>query len=163
MHLTNQTAVFGIDFVGQLTPISKWRLVFFDSLIFFLQTVMLTATIARERIKNPTSTLSVAAQDHDAEERAVTTSDNPATSDVEEGMEMVSLLAEQPEDSSMTRHPLDGFYTGNVMVLELNLVQDIKRHLALEPPTVMTPSIDPERFRSLVRSLLGPRFRTPST
>ncbi len=149
-----------VDFVGQLTPISKWRLVFSDLTLLLLQVVMLTANIKRQNIKNPTPA-GATAQDHNAEERGATVAgDYFAATENEEGdIEMHSLLAEPSEDPRKATHTLDRFYTGNVMVMELNLIQDIKRQFALEPAAMRPTPIDPERIRTMLRTLLGNRFR----
>ena len=150
-----------VDFVGQLTPISKWRLVFSDLAILLLQVVMLTANIKRQNIKNPISIANSTAHDHDAEERGTITASAAELENEDGDIEMQSLLAEPSGDAATATHALDRFYTGNLMVMELNIIQDIKRQFALEPAAVRPAAIDPERLRTMIRSLVGTRFRAP--
>jgi hypothetical protein len=74
-------------------------------------------------------------------------------------IEMQSLLtAAGPEIGPMNSHPLDRYYSGDRVVLELNIL-DIKRQFALEPGRRM----DPARMRAVFRTLLNRRFHAPST
>ena len=158
-----------LDFVGELGPVSRWRLVALDLWICGIQMVMMAAIVQKLKIKGPASSAAApsTAQDHDAEEMGVRRSadgqldDSEHVGEGEDGIEMRNLLdepAEAPNQSSV--HPLDNFYTGDVMLLELDIVNDIRQHLALEPPPgTVESSIDSARFRTLVGGLL--RLRRP--
>lgn len=121
---------------------------------------MLTVNVGRQRLSK--STTSSVPQDHDAEERGEVADDIPSNTEDREGeIEMQTLLSE-PSGAIPAVHPLDRFYTGDSMLIEVDIYNDIKRHFALEPAAARTPSIDAERFRSVVRGLLGSRIRAPS-
>ena len=60
--------------------------------------------------------------------------------------------------SPTTLHPLDRFYSGEMVILELNIL-DIKRQLTLEPGR----RIDPTRLQAVFGSLLSRRFHAPTT
>lgn len=148
-----------VDFVGSPARTSIWQLIFLDLLIGFLQLLTLTATIVRHEIKDLTNIR--IPQDHNAEERGVRRSTDGETGGAEgpEHIELQTLLTEiAPDLGSTSSHPLDRYYSGDMIVLELNIL-DIKRQFALEPGRRM----DPARMRAVFGTLLSRRFHPPST
>ena len=130
-----------------------------DLLIGFLQLLTLTATVRRHEIKENTPVTGL--QDHSSEERGVRRSmDGQLIGGAgPEDIEMQGLLNEPETDLQLTsRHPLDRFYSGEMVILELNIL-DIKRQMTLEPGR----RIDPARLQAVFGSLLSRRFHTPST
>jgi hypothetical protein len=146
-----------IDFVGYPARASVWQLIFTDILVGFLQLLTLTAAIARHKIRQPTNF--TRAQDYNAEERGVRRS-----MEGEEEIEMHSILNEAEVDVQQSNvqqsnvHPLDRYYSGNMVILDLNIL-DIKRQIALEPER----RIDPARMQAVLGTLLSRRFHAPST
>lgn len=148
-----------IDFVGYPARASVWQLIFMDILVGFLQLLTLTAAIARHEIRQPTN--HTRAQDYNAEERGVRRSIEGERSGGEGGedIEMRSFLNEAGADVQQSNiHPLDRYYSGNMVILDLNIL-DIKRQIALEPER----RIDPARVQAVFGTLLSRRFHAPST
>jgi hypothetical protein len=148
-----------IDFVGFPARTSILQLIFFDLVIGFLQLLTLTATIIRHGIKEPTTMRRP--QDHSAEERGVRRSTDSALSGVEvpENADMPGLMTEAGLDTQPTSvHPLDRYYSGDMIVLDLNILE-IKRQLAFEPAS----RVDTARMRAAFGTLLSRRFHAPST
>ena len=148
-----------IDFVGSPAKTSIWQLIFMDLLIGSLQLLTLTATVRRQEMKENKSALGL--QDHNAEERGVrrSTDGHLVAGESPEDIEMQNLLTEPATDLQLTSlHPLDRFYSGEVVILELNIL-DIKRQLTLEPGR----RIDPARLQAVFGSLLSRRFHAPNT
>jgi hypothetical protein len=130
-----------------------------DLLIGFLQLLTLTATIARHEIKDRKITTTL--QDHNAEERGVRRSTDGESGGAEgpEDIELETLVTEAGPDLGLTNsHPLDRYYSGDMIVLELNIL-DIKQQFALEPGR----RTDPARMRAVFGTLLSRRFHPPST
>lgn len=76
-----------------------------------------------------------------------------------EDIEMRSFLNEAGADVQQSNiHPLDRYYSGNMVILDLNIL-DIKRQIALEPER----RIDPARMQAVFGTLLSRRFHAPST
>jgi hypothetical protein len=148
-----------IDFVGYPARASVWQLIFTDILVGFLQLLTLTAAIARHKIRQPTNI--TRAQDYNAEERGVRRSmeGERSSGEGEEEIEMHSILNEAEVDVQQSNiHPLDRYYSGNMVILDLNIL-DIKRQIALEPER----RIDPARMQAVLGTLLSRRFHAPST
>jgi hypothetical protein len=138
-----------IDFVGQLGPISKFRLVFLDILMVALQIVMLGISQTRADVEDsleshegePTET---SGQDLDAEERGVhreegieMTGDSgmelrdlsaPEVQGTDDDGEGLDLLSAELEDSA--KHPLDSFNNGEAVVAEVYILDLIKSRLS---------------------------------
>ena len=130
-----------------------------DILVGFLQLLTLTAAISRHEIRQPTNLRR--AQDYNAEERGVRRSTEGEQSGGEGGeeIEMHSFLNEAGADVQQSNiHPLDRYYSGNMVILDLNIL-DIKRQIALEPER----RIDPARVQAVLGTLLSRRFHAPST
>ncbi|PGH14904.1 hypothetical protein AJ79_02767 [Helicocarpus griseus UAMH5409] len=106
-----------IDFIGEKAPISKFRLLLLDLLIFAMQIIMLCVILEKERTKSlqaPSETTQDRApnrQDHDSEERGVSREDEQMpglshepgamTEDIE--MQEIPLSTEQPADETGAR------------------------------------------------------------
>jgi hypothetical protein len=147
-----------IDFVGYPARASVWQLIFTDILVGFLQLLTLTAAIARHKIRQPTNI--TRAQDYNAEERGVRRSmeGERSSGEGEEEIEMHSILNEAGVDVQQSNiHPLDRYYSGNMVILDLNIL-DIRRQIALEPER----RIDPARMQAVLGTLLSRRFHAPS-
>jgi hypothetical protein len=148
-----------IDFVGYPAKASVWQLVSMDILVGFLQLLTLTAAIARHEIRHPTNL--ARAQDHNAEERGVR---RPMIGEGNGGeggqdIEMRSFLNDAGVDVQQPNiHPLDRYYSGNMVILDLNIL-DIRRQIALEPRR----RIDPVRMQAVFGTLLSRRFHAPPT
>lgn len=148
-----------VDFVGSPATTSIWQLILFDLVIGFLQLLTLTATIARHEIGGPSNM--IRPQDHNTEERGVRRSVDagPGGREDPEDIELQTLFTEAgPHMGSTTSHPLDRYYSGDMLILELNIL-DIKRQFALEPGR----RIDQERMRAVFGTLLSRQFHAPST
>jgi hypothetical protein len=148
-----------IDFVGYPARTSVWQLIFMDILIGFLQLLTLTAAIARHEIRQSTNL--TRAQDHNAEERGLRRSMEGERNGGEGGedIEMHSFLNEAGVDVQQSNiHPLDRYYSGNMVILDLNIL-DIKRQISLEPGR----RIDPARVQAVFGTLFIRRFHAPST
>lgn len=134
-----------IDFVGQKSPVGRWRLVGLDLLVLVLQLVILGVTLERTGVKAGDeagqSTQDAAIeirQDHDAEERGVIREDS--SNDIEmqdlqhtssgrtggdEDRERDELLEADANSEQQSRHPLDPFYTGNHVIANLHILDTI--------------------------------------
>ena len=145
-----------IDFVGQLGPTSKIKLVSFDCLTLALQLVILAvfmerAALKRELVSRSTSgdttgnTEAVditTGQDHDSEEQGILRSDPNAMEDIElqplgssanqeqggEIEERDGLLAElsQPQIGNPNVHPFEVFHTGQYVIANLHIIETIR-------------------------------------
>jgi hypothetical protein len=81
------------------------------------------------------------------------------SAEIREDIELQTLLTEDGPDLGPTNsHPLDRYYSGDVVVLELNIL-DIKRQFELEPGR----RIEPARMQAVFGTLLSRRFHAPST
>lgn len=157
-----------IDFVGQLGPTSKWRLVYMDVLVLALQVVMLGVGIEKRRIfqnpetKEAKTRVGRMGQDLEAEEEG--TRRSPAMdngyqgNEATDGIEMQNLLVRgsaaataasedetggQVEDPNA--HPLDEFFTGDVVLVRLHVVQTILRDIAsADTTTTLSTSANEE-------------------
>jgi hypothetical protein len=133
--------------------------VVFDLVIGFLQLLTLTATIARYEIGGLANIMGP--RDHDAEERGVQRSIDaePGSQEDPEDIELQNLSTETGLNmGSVTSHPLDRYYSGDMLILELNIL-DIKRQFALESGR----RIDQDRMRAVFGTLLSRQFHAPST
>ncbi|KAK5062562.1 hypothetical protein LTR84_004635 [Exophiala bonariae] len=97
-----------IDFVGELGPVSKWRLLSMDLLIFGLQLIVLV--VSNEKLKavgDPEAQQSHEEPDGQdleaAEEGRVTGSARPPT-ETEEGIELQNILPERSGQSGSDEH-----------------------------------------------------------
>ena len=148
-----------VDFVGSPASTSIWQLAVFDLVIGFLQLLTLTATIARYEIGGLANIMGP--RDRDAEERGVQRSIDaePGSQEDPEDIELQNLSTETGLNmGSVTSHPLDRYYSGDMLILELNIL-DIKRQFALESGR----RIDQDRMRAVFGTLLSRQFHAPST
>ncbi|MCJ1380344.1 hypothetical protein MMC17_003447 [Xylographa soralifera] len=144
-----------IDFVGELGPISKIRMVLFDLVIMTLQFVILAVVLEREVLKKgmegslgPAASSTeeetgLGGQDHDAEEQGIHRSLAMETGDIE----MQPLRSTRPEAgdddhgseteasldlsltlprSSASEHPLDTFNSGQHVIANLHIIETIR-------------------------------------
>ena len=143
-----------IDFVGELGPISKTRMVLLDLITMALQFVILAVVLEREALrKRIEGNLGAAAssteeetglggQDHDAEEQGIHRSLAGGVEDIE----MQLLRSTRPEvaghheletddffDSALTlprssasEHPLDTFNSGQHVIANLHITETIR-------------------------------------
>lgn len=138
-----------MDFVGQESPVSRFRLFWLDLITLALQVLMLAVTIEKQKTTG-VHTASEAVgpgdatrqQDHDLEERGVLRSHPNITDDIEmqelqhtsegrtggaeEDGERGDLLAVDGTVESHDVHPLDSFYTGEHIVANLHILDAIR-------------------------------------
>ncbi|KAF3938483.1 hypothetical protein ABW19_dt0204778 [Dactylella cylindrospora] len=109
-----------IDFVGQEGPISRFRLVFIDLLILFLQLTMLTVKVFRQDLlDNASPNRTIPAQDLDSEERGVDASADP------------DPMSPTGGDHDELDHPRRenqevNLYSGEIVVADLRIVETIR-------------------------------------
>jgi Fungal domain of unknown function (DUF1746) len=159
-----------IDFVGQLGPTSKWRLLGMDLLVLALQIVMLGLVIEKRRIANAGKQTTGSVQTLDAEEAGILRSEDTRHEqhESEEGIEMQQLLAEAPPDDhggqeGSNTHALDEFYTGNRILAEVDIVETIKRELTAAPDGTEVTTLASGSPGSLLPGLFGGlRLRIPN-
>ncbi|MCJ1478994.1 hypothetical protein MMC13_007678 [Lambiella insularis] len=137
-----------IDFVGELGPISKTRMVALDLATMLLQFVILAVVLEREALKkgmegslasvgsSAEGELELVGQDHDAEEQGVHRSAIGESGDIElralrrvatnadgeSGFEALSSGAR----ASASEHPLDVFNSGQHVVANLHVIETIR-------------------------------------
>ena len=144
-----------IDFVGELGPISKIRMVLLDLVIMALQFIILAVVLEREALKKgiegslgpATSSTEeepgLGGQDHDAEEQGIHRSLVGETGDIE----MQPLRSTRPEAgddhhesetdtfldisstlprSSVSEHPLDMYNSGQHVIANLHIIETIR-------------------------------------
>ena len=160
-----------IDLIGEKGPISKWRLILHDLMIFGLQVLMLAigheSSVATSGKKKGTTS-----QDHEAEEEGVRRSqegttpaqaeaDDDPPAETEEGIEMQSFL---PSAEGASSNALD---TEDDLILTLNLRRSLKGMMArsselaaadVDGTTVMGRATESaERFREVISRLAASR------
>jgi len=126
-----------IDFIGQLSPVSKFHLVLLDLVVTALQLVMLVALTERQKqmrqIKGtdagnvgsvPGGVGAGGTQDHDSEERGVLREDSSGAAETE------ALLASS--ESRELREPmseierLDHLFSGQAVVAQLSIADTVR-------------------------------------
>ena len=135
-----------IDFVGQSSPVSRWRLLGLDALFLALQVLMLGLTREKQKILamttsevSGTSNGAQALQDHDAEEAGLLRSDLDMGENIEMQAFSVSPRDHTDEDERGQRNvafdgaedrdgedSLDNHYTGEHMVANLDIFETIR-------------------------------------
>lgn len=140
-----------IDFVGQKSPVSRWRLVGLDLLVLLLQVLMLGITLERraakaggEAVEAVEGVATEPQQDLDSEEQGVLRQDRLDPENVDgielqdlhhsssgrtggdEDRERDELLAADTETGQADQHPLDHYYTGEKVVADLHIVETIQ-------------------------------------
>ena len=137
-----------IDFVGQLSPVGKWRLCISDVLCFGLQIMLMAATLEKqELLGNSTRPVKETPnqQTHDAEEAGLLSADPSSTGDFE--MDRLPRTTVVPE-GTVANHgrPYDGSsnedlsqYAGEVNIATLHLL-DIARS-QLQPRSISRSAV----------------------
>lgn len=123
-----------IDFVGELGPIWKWRLVVMDLLILGLQLIMLAATLEKfsQKVSQPAVEGLMNTQDHDAEERGVIRSENGRAEEPEGAHAEAHAEASIFERSTASvGHALDASYSGEYELTNLSLLGTLRRQWGL--------------------------------
>ena len=141
-----------IDFVGQASPVSRWKLVGLDMLCLVLQVVMMCLTLEKRNLQGKKKVMGAVnrsvidvvgerriGQDLDAEERGVLGSDNAGDIEMQdlgrtsrgrtggdEDRERDELLAHDLQEEERDDHPLDTFYTGDRILVKLHLLDTIR-------------------------------------
>ena len=133
-----------IDFIGQASPVSRWRLVAVDVLCLGLQMLMVGVTLEKGRMQGMGRIMMAGfqgAQDHSAEEAGILRSD-PA---VREGIELQPIRAASEDrtgggynraehdvlDQDLGQedeHPLEAYYSGDQMIAKLHIIDTIRTH-----------------------------------
>ncbi|KAI4154812.1 MAG: hypothetical protein LQ340_001418 [Diploschistes diacapsis] len=136
-----------IDFVGELGPISRWRMLLIDTLIALLQIVILGVTLERRDLRiamnSPSSTtaglagtplgasLIFSAQDLDAEEQGIRRSQEG----IGDTFEMVALNKNAESDEAFlsprrrNEHALDAYYSGDVVIAHIDFTETVHQHM----------------------------------
>lgn len=138
-----------IDFVGQASPVGRWRLLGLDLLVLGLQILVLGITLERRGIKTNDGIAVVAVetatetrQDHDSEERGMLRQDDSVEEDIElqdlqhlsngrtggdEDRERDELLLPGGGISEPgNQHSLDRFYTGESVIANFYVLDTIR-------------------------------------
>lgn len=135
-----------IDFVGQESPVSKWRLLGLDALVLALQILILVVTLERKRLAVENGDVLVeeveeARQDHDSEERGTLMRNDTVHEDIEledirhtssgrtggdEDRERDELLESDESTEPRDQHPLDPFLTGQAVILNVHVMDTIR-------------------------------------
>lgn len=134
-----------IDFVGQASPVSKWKLMGLDALVTALQVLILSVTLERRRVSNNSAEgvdqmASDTRQDHDSEERGILRQDASTIEDLElrdlphasagrtggdQDRERDELLLHS-DLGLPDHHPLDSYYTGENIIVNLHIVDTVR-------------------------------------
>lgn len=128
-----------IDFVGELGPVSKWKLLLLDIFVVVLQVLILGATLEKRELRSAMSrpvnigstenrdTLS--RQDLDAEEQGIRRSQDGLLSSPRlggvGGEEDIDEVFEASEPKH--EHYLDAFYGGQYVIFNLHVAEMIRR------------------------------------
>lgn len=135
-----------IDFVGQESPVSRWRLLILDALVLALQVLILAVTLERKNLAVENGDVLVeeveeARQDHDSEERGMLRRDDTAQDGIElqdlrhtssgrtggdEDRERDELLDSDERTEPRDQHPLDPFLTGEAVVVNIHIMDTIR-------------------------------------
>jgi Fungal domain of unknown function (DUF1746) len=123
-----------IDFVGQLGPTPKTRLLCMDVLVLALQITMLGLGIEKRRMQNSGKQTLGVTQDLEAEEAGLMRSEDLTNDGGEssEGIEMQELFAEGSQEEEARQpgsntHVLDELYTGHAVLARVNIAETIAR------------------------------------
>lgn len=148
-----------IDFIGQSAPVSRLRLVIFDTVLMFLHLIMLGLTIERVRLgsgpfSSPTGPTAAGntnnGQDHDAEERGIRRGDvdmHYPLNRTEDNVERTELVAEPVDDGSEQpargSHPLDIFASGEALILDMGILNTIQDQWSYNPQAAPRAQLPP--------------------
>ena len=129
------------NFVGELGPISRWRMLLVDIFIALLQVVMLGVILERRGLKNAidnrvpgvrgpglVSSALPLSQDLDAEEQGIRRSQDDLGNDIE--LQALGKEGERDDTpavgSKRNEHALDAFYSGQLLIADLHLVETVR-------------------------------------
>lgn len=164
-----------IDFVGQKSPVSRVRLVWYDLLVLMLQLVMLGIKVEKKKMDAPAGggeRRGEEAQDHDAEERGTRRSQEGM-----EGIELQSLrpmsegragdeedgarhdLLERTEESMTSEHPGDAFYSGQSIIAIVHIVDTIREQWRQTQPAASGSSGESSMGATAAAQLARRRLR----
>lgn len=135
-----------IDFVGQESPVSRWRLLALDALVLALQVLILAVTLERKKLEsedrdNLVEEIEEARQDHDSEERGILRRDDNNQGDIElqdirhtssgrtggdEDRERDELVASDRSTEPRDQHPLDFTMTGQAVIVNVHVMDSIR-------------------------------------
>lgn len=135
-----------IDFVGQESPVSRWRLLVLDALVLALQVLILVVTVERKKLAVESGDVVVeeveeTRQDHDSEERGMLRRDDTVQEDIElqdiwhtssgrtggdEDRERDELLESDESTEPRDQHPLDPFLTGQAVIVNVHVIDTIR-------------------------------------
>ena len=135
-----------IDFVGQESPVSRWRLLVLDAMVLALQILILAVTLERRKLAVEYGDVLVeeveeARQDHDSEERGIMRRDDTVQDDIElqdirhtssgrtggdEDRERDELLDREGSNQQGDRHPLDPLLTGQAVIINVHVIDTIR-------------------------------------
>lgn len=135
-----------IDFVGQESPVSKWKLLVLDTLVLALQVLILAVTLERKKLAVQNGDVLVeeveeARQDHDSEERGMLRRDDTVQDGIElqnirhtssgrtggdEDRERDELLESDESTEPRDQHPLDPFITGQAVIANVRVIDTIR-------------------------------------
>ena len=134
-----------IDFVGQESPVSRWRLLVLDAMVLALQIFILVVTLERRKVAVEQDVLVEAVgnarQDHDSEERGMLRRDGTVHEDIElqdirhtssgrtggdEDRERDELHDPDGSDEPRNQHPLDPFLAGQALIVNVHVIDTIR-------------------------------------
>lgn len=135
-----------IDFVGQESPVSRWRLLVLDAFVLALQVLILAVTLERKKLAVENGVVLVeeveeARQDHDSEERGMLRRDDAVQEDIElqdvrhtssgrtggdEDRERDELHESDESHEPRDQHPLDPFLTGQAVIVNVHVIDTIR-------------------------------------
>ena len=134
-----------IDFVGQESPVSRWRLLALDALVLALQVLVMAVMLEKRKLAVEGEDVMVeeveeARQDHDSEERGMmrqyTMQDDielqdmrqtsPGRTGGDEDRERDELLESEESAAGRDRHPLDPFLTGQAVIVNVRVIDTIR-------------------------------------
>ncbi|KAK6533088.1 hypothetical protein TWF281_007247 [Arthrobotrys megalospora] len=147
-----------IDFVGQEGPISRFRLIFLDLIILFLQLTMLTVKVSKQNLLESSGpNRIIPAQDLDSEERGISASaqdDNSefATSPIEGHSSSDGLQRRRPAAES-------NIYSGEVVIADLRIVETVRSQWNSQNNTPITQSASAAIAANLANARLRMLFR----
>ena len=134
-----------IDFVGQESPVSRWRLLALDALVLALQVLVMAVVLEKRKLAVEGEDVMVeeveeARQDHDSEERGMmrqyAIQDDIELQDMQqassgrtggdEDRERDELLESEESAAGRDRHPLDPFLTGQAVIVNVRVIDTIR-------------------------------------
>ena len=120
-----------IDFVGEKAPVSVIRLLSLDVVILFMDIIMMGLII--ERLKTTGGAATTTPQDHDLEERGVSSAGPPANEPSLDDDEPAEEGKGKGEGEGEDSHTLDGFASGEAVIMDIGLVDLIRDQWRYKP------------------------------